>query len=53
MNLLPGDVLAGHCAVLFSKPVIDVQPSLSFKNKEGKLVAWLIIFNMKEGFVMK
>lgn len=22
---------------------MDVQPSLSFKNKEGKLVAWLII----------
>lgn len=53
MNLLLGDVLSGHCAVLFSKPVMDVRPSLSSKNKGGNSVAWLIVFNMKEGFVMK
>lgn len=53
MNLLSGHILSGQCAVLFSEPVIDVQPSLSFKNKEEKLVAWFIIFNMKEDFVKK
>lgn len=53
MNLLPGDVLSGHRTVLFSKPVMDVHSSLSCKNKEGRLVAWFIISNMKEGFVME
>lgn len=39
MRLLPGGVLSGPCMMFCSKPVVDVQLSLSFTDKGGKLIA--------------